>query len=233
MIDTPADIGATLLKYNSYYRSLSAANKRQFSIRLQHVLAQLTFTHNDLTAVSREMQVLITSALIQITFGLNNYVLTRFKSIIVVSANYNFEKHKNLLGHVDVQAKRIVFSWPGVKNGFIIPDDAINVALHEMAHVLYEENKFRSPRDAIFDKKKYSKWSSLAEEEMKLMRINKYSFFKEYGSQNMLEMFAVSIETFFENGQEFERQLPDLYYALVDLLRQDPLIDDFGMSNFG
>ena len=39
----------------------------------------------------------------------------------------------------------------------------------------------------------------------------------------MLEMFSVCIETFFEQGEEFERRLPRLYYAVAKLLNQDPL----------
>ena len=40
---------------------------------------------------------------------------------------------------------------------------------------------------------------------------------------NYHEFWAVSVETFFENPVCMRLDLPDLYQAMVDLLRQDPL----------
>jgi Mlc titration factor MtfA (ptsG expression regulator) len=45
----------------------------------------------------------------------------------------------------------------------------------------------------------------------------------EYAAVNYHEFWAVSVETFFENPVCMRLDLPDLYQAMVDLLRQDPL----------
>jgi Mlc titration factor MtfA (ptsG expression regulator) len=38
----------------------------------------------------------------------------------------------------------------------------------------------------------------------------------------MTEMFAVCVETFFEQSDAFKAELPGIYQSLVDLLQQDP-----------
>jgi Mlc titration factor MtfA (ptsG expression regulator) len=40
---------------------------------------------------------------------------------------------------------------------------------------------------------------------------------------NYHEFWAVSVETFFENPVCLKQDLPDLYQAMISLLRQDPL----------
>jgi hypothetical protein len=45
----------------------------------------------------------------------------------------------------------------------------------------------------------------------------------EYAAVNYHEFWAVSVETFFENPVRLKHELPELYQAMVVLLRQDPL----------
>lgn len=222
-INVPLVVEPILMKYNTYYRNLSEENKKKFKRRLMIASAILDFSPNNLPAVTTEMKVLITSALIQITFGLKNFTIRRIRKIIIVSSNYNFMHYKNLLGHVDYKERVIVLSWPGVKEGYHIPDDAMNVALHEMAHALHEENRFRIAANAFFKKSSMEAWELEGVKKLLTIRQGRNKFMKDYGGINMLEMFSVCIETFFEQGAEFEKELPRLYYAVAELLNQDPL----------
>ena len=222
-VNVPRYVDPVLMKYNTYYRGLSAENKKKFRRRLMIASATLDFTPNNFPRVTPEMIVLITSALIQITFGLKNFTINRFRKIIVVPHNYNFLHFQNLLGHVDFEEKCIVLSWPSVKEGYLIPDDAMNVALHEIAHALQEENRFRIAYRSFFEKVKMDAWEIEGVKKLQQIRQGRHTFLKSYGGLNMLEMFAVCIETFFEQGEAFEKNLPTLYYAIADLLNQDPL----------
>lgn len=222
-INIPMYVEPVLMKYNSYYRGLSAVNKKKFRRRVMIASATLDFTPNNFPIVTHEMIVLITSALIQITFGLKNFKINRFRKIIIVPSNYNFLHFQNLLGHVDFQERCIVLSWPSVKEGYLIPDDAMNVALHEIAHALHEENRFRLAYNAFFEKTNMEAWEIEGVKKMWQIKQGQHSFMKDYGGINMLEMFSVCIETFFEQGEEFEQKLPRLYYAVAALLNQDPL----------
>jgi len=203
--------------------NLSLENKLIFKRRLLIASATLDFTPNSFPKVTNEMIVLITSALVQITFGLKNFKISRFRNIIVVPHNYNFLHFQNLLGHVDYEEKCIVLSWPSVKKGYIIPDDAMNVALHEIAHALQEENRYRVLFNKFFENNKMDAWKAEAAKKLMVIRKGKNTFFKDYGGINMLEMFSVSIETFFEQPEEFKKNLPVLYAKVSELLNQDPI----------
>ena len=104
-----------------------------------------------------------------------------------------------------------------------MPDDAVNVALHEMAHVLEFENSYRTLFDKFFKQVNWNEWAQVAFQKMHTIRAKQNYFLKSYGGINMSEMFAVCVETFFEQPADFKKSLPELYQTLVTLLRQNPL----------
>ena len=58
---------------------------------------------------------------------------------------------------------------------------------------------------------------------MEAIRRGENNFLKSYGGINMTEMFAVCVEAFFEQPEEFQKELPKIYNTMVVLLNQDPL----------
>ena len=164
-------------------------------------------------------------AIIEITFGLEKYLPERFTKIVIKPRRYMYPGYgEPFLGHIDYAHSMLFFSWPDLKDGYLVPDDALNVALHEMAHVLEAEDKYNELFERFFDTVDWDKWAALAFEKMKTIRNRDNTFLKNYGGQNMKEMFAVCIETFFEQPAEFKENLPELYQTLVNLLKQDSLI---------
>ncbi len=217
-----AEYHKVLSHYNSYYNDLSEPLKKRFIERTFIANNFLNYTPNNFDEVTEEMKIIICSALTQITFGLDHYILKQFSQIYVAPNIYNFGEYKNLLGHVDFNEKCMVISWPSVLEGFIIPDDAINVALHETAHAIQGDDRFRRIGQKFLNIYKLRKWEEEGVKKLALIRANKNEFLKNYGGHNMLELFAVSIEAFFEQTEKFKLKLPALYNCLVDLLNQDP-----------
>ncbi len=225
--EIPSDYHRILNAYSHYYQNLNEKNQSKFRYRLFILLKLIRFIPKDLPHVTTEMKVVIGSAIIQITFGLNYFLLKHFNTIYVVPRPYRFPGYKDLfLGHVDFKYKVIVFSWQDVKNGYFIPNDAVNVALHEMAHCLEKENKFRQLFHNFFDEEKWNDWAEEASQKMETIRQGENNFIKSYGGKNMQEMFAVCIETFFEKPKEFKTYLPKLYDTMTNLLNQDPTISE-------
>ncbi len=210
-----------LIEYNDYYSNLNTKLQKRFNKRLHVVINSLRFIPKDFQSVSLEMKVLISSAIVQITFGLKRYLLMRFNKIYVLPYNYSIGQYQNLLGHVDHGANLICLSWPAVKHGFIIPDDAMNVALHEVAHALHDEDSMRALPTNFFNDVKMDIWEYEALKKMRIIQKNQNEFLKSYGGQNILEMFAVCIETFFEQPQRFKQELPELYLSVCNVLNQD------------
>lgn len=206
-----------------YYRALNADLKPRFLSRLHILLKFITFIPNNMPEVRPEMKIIIGSAIIQVTFGLKRFILKFFTTIYVVPRPYNFTGFPNkLLGHVDLKEQVVCLSWHDVQHGFHVADDAVNVALHEVAHCLEAENRFRAIFQEFFNRIKYYKWRKVAFRKLAIMQKGQHQFLKDYGAQNMSELFAVCIEAFFEQPEQFKQQLPPLYAALSDLLHQDP-----------
>jgi len=221
--DIDTDYHRILLAYSSYYTQLHTPLKARFRLRLYHLLNIVGFHSPKIPMVSREVRVVIGSSIIQITFGLSNYLPIRFKTVIVMPTRYMYPGYgEPFLGHIDYTKRALYFSWNDVKHGYEVPDDAVNVALHEMAHVLEAENRYRSMFDRFFRAIDWMEWAGVAFEKMNKIRTGNSAFLKEYGGSNMTEMFAVCVETYFEQPHEFKRQLPQIYKTMTTLLQQDP-----------
>lgn len=220
-IDT--EYHAILDHYSLYYKCLDAKLQQHFRLRLYHLLNVVGFASAEFPQVTREMRAVIGSAIVQITFGLTNYLPSRFTNIIVKPHRYMYPGYgEPFLGHIDFDTNTIYFSWRDVQDGFAVYDDAVNVALHEMAHVIEAENGFGRIFTRFFSDIEWSKWAQVAFRKMHMIRSGESRFLNRYGAGNMREMFAVCIETFFERPWEFKASLPEIYHTMVVLLKQDP-----------
>lgn len=212
-----------LSRYSHYYRRLNADNRARFESRLADLLLHLQFSANGSDEdVPLEMKIVIGSAQIQLTLGLEQFLPVNYDQVVVMRSAYRVpEFDKRLAGHVDPNQSTIFLSWQHVRYGFLIPDDAINVALHEFAHWLDLENK--TQKHEYLCQVEYSQWRQHAHKKLLIVRKRENSFLNDYSGSNMLEMFAVSVEAFFEQSQLFREKIPELYQSLVELLNQNPI----------
>ena len=219
-----AEYDLILQIHSHYYRRLDPGLQRRFRLRLYQLLNTLSFAAPKGGIVSREARAVIGSAIIQITFGLSSYLPIKFTNIVVMPQRYMYPGYgEPFLGHIDYPSSTLYFSWADVKEGYRIPHDAVNVALHEMAHVLESEDRFRYLFDNFFRRISWGEWARLAFQKMHIIRAGENRFLKDYGGINMTEMFAVCIEAFFEQPDSFCENLPEIYGTMVDLLGQDPM----------
>lgn len=214
-----------ILDYASpYYGQLQSDLQRRFRLRVYRFLSTVAFSGlQGIEVVKRPMRVVIAGAFTQITFGLETYLPRRFKLIYVLPRRYAYPGYgEPFLGHIDYKQRAMYFSWEDVLEGFAIPHDAINVALHEMAHLLEAEEAGSILEARFFDEVSWEQWAAVATHKLSIIRTGQSHFIKQYAGQNMREMFASCIETFFEQPDAFYRELPHIYKALARLLCQDP-----------
>jgi Mlc titration factor MtfA (ptsG expression regulator) len=117
----------------------------------------------------------------------------------------------------------ISLAWEAFQNGYKNPDDSYNVGLHEMAHALMFENRKSDFESNIFDKEAYINWKKAVVKEFKRIRNGEKSFLRYYAFTDREEFFPVCTEYFFEKSFDFKRERPELYGALANLLKQDPV----------
>lgn len=220
---TKQDTDQILLHWNTYYQGLSTKNQEIFKIRTLLFLKSTHFSSEANFIVTDEMKTVISSAFTQITFGLGLTALYKFNTIFIAPRSYAY-KNKNVLfdGDVNMHTGRINLSWPAVKSGFQTANDGLNLAIHEFGHCLILENSKRSYYSRIFNETKLTAWKKEAIIELETIRTNNQSVFRAYGGENLMELFSVSLEVFFEKPNLFYSSSPKLYKCMCNLLQQDP-----------
>ena len=123
-----------LLSGNPYYRKLPAELKRRFLQRTYAFMMSKDFHYVELQKEER-IPILISSVAVQITFGLNNYLMDYFKDIYIMRTNYHFGL-SNIPFEGHVSSEGIYLSWNNFEQSFHDYTDGNNVGLHEMAHAL-------------------------------------------------------------------------------------------------
>jgi hypothetical protein len=197
--------------------------RRIFVFRTLHFLEYIQFDSSPEIQLNLEIKVLVASGFIQITFGLKRYRLRHFKSIYIAHQPYTYQK-VGVAYHGDTNPKtaRINLVWSIVKEGFLIPDDALNLCLHEFSHALTIENQKRNCLNRFFSQRDLFRYFFITKREIQAMNQGKQSIFRKYGAANLMEFFAVSVEVFFEQPARFAIENPLLFEKLCFLLQQDP-----------
>jgi Mlc titration factor MtfA (ptsG expression regulator) len=217
---TLQEIEQSLTKYFPYYNNLNEALKVVFKKRLQQFIKNKIFIIHAKEGY-KEMPILLSAAAIQITFGLENYMLSYFKYLQIHPEEYfAANSFRVLAGHV--QGNSITIAFNQLLKGNQIANDGSNVGLHEMAHALYYQEIIinQTPHDS-FD---YLFEKVLEEGEEVYAFKHKNTLFSDYAFKELQEFWAESVEIFFEKPQQMQQFFPELFEIICNLLQQNPLM---------
>jgi Mlc titration factor MtfA (ptsG expression regulator) len=215
------DFDILLARYNPYYRSLNNAGRQRFLKRVLLFMEAKKFEYIDLEP-EESMPLLISSAAVQLTFGLEHFRLDYFRVIHILKDKYRYGLYNMPFeGHVSEDG--IYLSWTHFVREFTDYSDGQNVGLHEMAHALtYVNFTVQEGRDNTFHDR-FTEFSAVGRPIFERMQAGENTLLDAYAATSYQEFWAVCIETFFERPTPFKRQLPELYFSLCSLLNQDPL----------
>ena len=215
------EYNAIVIRVLPYFGKLSDANKQRFLKRVYNFRIGKSFHFHGLNP-SKEVEILVSAAAIQLSFGLKNYRLSFFKEIYILSDAYQAINAKEMfIGHVSPTG--IYISWKHFVQGFANYTDGVNVALHEMAHAFHHENFIQESGIDWDFRQDFDKLPSIFGPLMTQAIVERRSYLRGYAFTNFHEFWAVSVEYFFENPQGLKDNLPQLYGILCDTLNQDPL----------
>jgi len=211
------------MQWNNYYKGLSGSNKKIFQIRTILFLRTTNFYSENGFAITNEMKLIISSAFVQITFGLSRDILSKFKNIFIAPHAYKYKNGNKVYdGDVNSITKIINLSWPAVEKGFKISNDGLNLTIHEFGHCLILENSERSYLSKIFDDTELELWKGLAKIKIIKIKNGRNRLLRNYAGTNLIELFSVSLEIFFERPNDFWSKEPELFHSMRRLLKQDP-----------
>jgi Mlc titration factor MtfA (ptsG expression regulator) len=207
-----------ILENNSYYIHLSENGKKKFKTRLKEFLETKHFVGHQNLIVTDEMRILIGATAIQLTFGMDNYLLPNLRTINIFPDIFHSQLFNASFKGLTSRNGVLSVSWKHFKSGYVNETDKINLGLHEMAHVLniyLENNSDRHVANHLLA------WKKIAVTDFHKLKNGNSPFLRSYGSANLFEFFAVCVEHFFEMPEEFKKQLPRLYESTAMLLNQD------------
>lgn len=205
----------------TYFNDLPAEQKKKFVTRVYEFRAGKKFHFIGLEN-NEDTAILVSSSAIQVTFGLDNYLLSHFKDIYVLADAYRMDDDEELyIGHVAPEG--IYLSWKHFLQGYSHKRDNINVAVHEMAHALLYNNFFAHYGIDSHFRLNYEKFSNSTGPILADVITKRRSYLRSYAFSNLHEFWAVSVEAFFENPKGLKENMPDLYDALCRVLNQDPM----------
>jgi len=157
----------------------------------------------------------ICGSLVQLTFGYRtDFDLPKFEQFrLYPDIFYSSNVGQDVKGLTHAHGI-IYLSWKHYEEGYANSSDKVNLGLHELAHAfMLEMDNFSN-----FD---FNDWKMQAIPITREMKMNTAHFFRQYGSTNLYEFWAVCAETFFESPLEFRKLYPELYRHTAVLLQQD------------
>jgi Mlc titration factor MtfA (ptsG expression regulator) len=208
-------------RYIKYYNRLNLEEQRKFLFRTYLFRKSRKFHYIEVKE-SAEMPILISAVAVQLTFGLDKFMLNYFNDIFVLKDDYHYGFYSRpFMGHVDQTG--IYLSWDNFIKGILGQTPNCNVGLHEMGHALAYVTFITETEEDKHFKKEFKNYSKVARPIFTVMQEGGKNILGDYASCNYHEFWAVCVETFFENPVRFRHELPDLYDAMVCLLNQNPL----------
>ncbi len=217
---TSQQISDVLLKRFPYYEKLGVAERIRFLKRHAAFMKTKIFKIHDKSGF-KEMPILITATAIQLSFGLQEYLLPYYKNIHIFPQEFLGMHPTMRFLEGNVSGNDINISWKHYLEGYGNNNDGQNVGLHELAHAYYSQNfTFDGEKDTSFVNN-FSEYNFIGNKIFEQGKINGCQLFSDYALKNFQEFWAESVEIFFEKGSQLKATYPDLYECISTLLNQE------------
>lgn len=202
-----------------FFRQLSTSKKRRFKKRVVRFRDRKKIDFHKEVTERHKITLLLSATAVMLTLGMADFLILSIRRIIVYPRQYYSRiTKKGHYGEYNPGLKTIVFSADHLLEGFRIPNDNINLAVHEFAHAISFNvaNKLNT-RSYVFllGMRKIKRLFSDTDFNA---RMESFEYFRSYGKTNIHEFFAVCVENFVETPAEYENQFPKLYAIIKRML---------------
>lgn len=202
-----------------FYRRLTDNKKVYFEHRVKIIVSYYSYLGKEELVVTDEMKIMIAGTYAMLTFGMRDYLIDLFKTILIYPSvyysNLNQEYHK---GEFNARMKVVVFSWEDFVIGHKTTNDNINLGLHEFSHVLHLHCLKSNNPSAIIYFDEYKKVINYYNDEKLCKELFASGYFRDYALENQFEFIAVVLEHFFETPQIFKSKFPELFQDVATMI---------------
>lgn len=209
-----------LLDYFPIYGKLPNTVKQKCEKRIVWFRSRKKFVFYGEIKKKDELKLLLSASAVLMMLGLKDYQMLRslLRIIVYPSKYYSKINNRHHLGEYNPGLKSVILSADKIWEGFDIPDDNINLAMHEFAHALSFEMSKKGSWEARRFRVGLKKIKSLFSQEDFIVKLASSQYFREYGMTNLQEFFSVAVENYVETPKLFLNDFPELYGILQGML---------------
>lgn len=214
----------------TFYRNLSADDRKRFELRILKFLNEVRIEGIDTEITEKDKMLISASAIIPV-FGFPEWHYSNLTAVILYpdrfNKDYEFDDHgegriiMGMVGSGRMQGQMIL-SRKALYSGFSPSAGVQNTGIHEFVHLI---DKMDGETDGVpkllMDHVYSIPWLKLIHKEMRDI-ISRKSDIRPYGSTSEAEFLAVASEYFFTNPQKMEKKHPELYEALAESFHSQP-----------
>ncbi|WP_226667174.1 zinc-dependent peptidase [Microbulbifer aggregans] len=238
------------------YRHLPPAQQRELQQNVSLFLRDKEFVGCDGLSVTDEMRIAVASHACLLLLQRDNNCYPELRTILMYPDAYIAEEiHREGYVESSRQSARageahyrgpVVISWGDLRAGIANPQRGHNVAIHEFAHKLDEEDGYVDGRPPFANSEDGKNWAPVMREAFFELRERLHTLHEEsnpelnpgttvnagserrpsvldtYGAQSPAEFFAVATEAYFIIPEQMEAAHPVLYRELQKFFRTDP-----------
>lgn len=206
----------------TFYRRLSPKKQLYFDHRVKSLVESLQFVSREQLDITFEMKLLIASTSTMLTFGMQKYLYTVIKIIIVYPSSFTSQTTGEIhLGEFNPKLNVLAFSWEDFYEGIRIDNNNLNLGIHEFSHaLLFESLKKKglaNSSTSIFSDYYNEIILDLKNEET-IKKLVESNYFRDYAYVNGVEFLAVILENFFETPEEFKIEFPELFQKVKTMI---------------
>lgn len=202
---------------------------------MQVFLAEKRFYGQDGLEVTDTMRLIIAAQACLLPLNQPTRYFPDFTSIIIYPDTYVTTEiaHDGLLEstHEHVRAGEswyrgpVILSWRDISEDLAHGEDGHNVVVHEFAHKLDEQDGLMDGAPAL-DSEQRRSWPTVFRREYERLTNaldrGETTWLDPYAASAPEEFFAVTVESFFEQGSALQQHHPELYGELAAFFGLDP-----------
>ncbi len=203
-----------LRQHFGFYARLSPQEQERFRNRLMIYMMDKEFIYmTKEEKMPEDVRVLITAQILQLTFGLEEYLTKDFDRIVIYKHAFGTPELQFLhSSEIHLKDGVTIFDLERTSQG-IFDNKHYNLILHEYGNIFRIQNP-----NIIFPDFDENIWETLAE-----IRGFDKEYIINFIGKPEVNAVQVSIEHFFKAPQHFDALLPKIYEEYVRIFNQDPL----------
>ena len=213
-----------LLDNVPHYGALGKEGRECFERDVLFVLDEWLFEAVEGVEVTDELRLSVAAGVALLLHGRPEWEISPPRTILFYPEQFDDQYYADETGNYDGMAHAqgpVILSKPAVEFAWQTGARGNNVVLHELAHLFDFENTYADGVSSFLDPASIEAWQKLVRLETSRIRFGR-SILRSYAAKDGAEFFAVAVENFFGRPHVLAHHHPELYEALVELLRQDP-----------